>query len=115
MTKLSLLLNIVVLIPVCAGIFTNANWTLVSYGNNTPARSILLSVYLAILVVSIILLLKPDPKMITALLCVQIIYKFITPFTVGSISNPVVISNIFIAIFHCFTVFFIWKDGMLLK
>ena len=115
MTKLSLLLNIVVLIPVCAGIFSNANWTIVSYGNNTPARSILLSVYLAILVFSIILLLKPDPKMIAALLCVQIIYKFITPFTVGTLSNSVVISNLFIAIFHCFTVFSIWRDTMLLK
>lgn len=115
MIKISLLLNIVVLLPVCAGIFSNANWTHVSYGNNTPARSILLSVYLAILVFSIILLLKPDPKMIAALLCVQIIYKLITPFTVGTLSNSVVISNLFIAVFHSLTVFFIWKSNLLLK
>ena len=115
MIKLSLLLNIIVLIPVCLGIFTNANWTVVSYGNNTPARSILLSVYLSILLFSIILLIKPDPKIIAALLCVQIIYKFITPFTVGTLSNSVVVSNIFIAIFHCFTVFLIWKSDLLLK
>lgn len=109
MIKLSLLLNISVLIPVCLGIFTNANWTIISYGNNTPARSILLSVYLSILFFSIILLFKPDPKMVAALLCVQIIYKITTPLTVGSFSNAVVISNILIALFHCFTVFFIWK------
>lgn len=115
MIKLSLLINVAVLIPVCLGIFTNANWTVVSYGSNTPARSILLSVYLAILICSIILLVKPDPKMIAALLCVQIIYKFFTPFTVGILSNSVVISNIFIAVFHCITVFFIWKEYLLLK
>lgn len=104
MTKLSILLNILVLIPVCLGIFTNANWTINCYGNNTPARSILLSVYLSIFF-SIILLFKPDPKMVAALLCVQIIYKITTPLTVGSFSNAVVISNILIALFHCFTVF----------
>lgn len=115
MIKASLLLNIIVLIPVCYGLLSNANWTQISYGNHTPARSILLSVYIAILLCSIILLFKPDPKMVAALLCVQIIYKFITPFTVGTLSNSVVISNIFIAIFHCFTVFFIWKEYLLLK
>lgn len=115
MIKLSLLLNIVVLIPVCSGIFANANWAIISYGNNTPARSILLSVYLSILLFSIILLFRTDPKMIATLLCVQIIYKFITPFAVGSLSNAVVISNIFIAIFHCFNVLLIWKDNLLLK
>lgn len=115
MIKLSLILNIAVLIPVCSGIFANANWTIISYGNNTPARSILLSVYLSILLFSIILLFKPDPKMIVALLCVQIIYKLITPFTVETLSNSVVISNIIIAVFHCFTVFFIWKSNLLLK
>jgi hypothetical protein len=115
MKTASLLLNIIVLIPVCYGLLFNANGTQVSFGNPTPARSILLSVYIAILLFSIILLLKPDPKMITALLCVQIIYKFTTPFTVGTFTNPVVISNILIAIFHCITVYTMNKDFNLLK
>jgi hypothetical protein len=110
MKTASLLLNIIVLIPVCYGLLSNANGTQVSFGNPTPARSILLSVYIAILLCSIILLVKPDPKMILALLCVQIIYKFTTPFTVGTFTNPVVISNILIAIFHCITVYTIHKD-----
>ncbi len=115
MIKASLLLNIIVLIPVCYGLLSNANWTQVGYGNPTPARSILLSVYIAILLFSIILLFKPDPKMVIALLCVQIIYKFTTPFTVGTLTNSVVVSNIFIAIFHCITVLVIWKELNLSK
>jgi uncharacterized membrane protein (DUF441 family) len=115
MKTASLLLNIIVLIPVCYGLLSNANGTQDSFGNATPARSILLSVYIAILLCSIILLVKPDPKMILTLLCVQIIYKFTTPFTVGTFTNPVVISNILIAIFHCITVFIIYKDFNLLK
>ena len=110
MIKASLLINILVLIPVCFGILSSANWAQLSYGNHTPARSILLSVYIAILICSIILLFKPDPKMVAALLIVQIIYKFTTPFTVGTFTNSVVISNIFIAIFHCITIFVTWKD-----
>lgn len=114
MIKLSLWLNIVVLLPVCSGIMGNANWTAITYGNPTPARGILLSVYLAILLFSMLLLLKPDPKMVAALLLVQIIYKCSTPFTVGTFSNSVVISNLCIAVFHGITVFMLWKSGLLL-
>jgi hypothetical protein len=102
-----------VLIPVCFGLLSNANWTQVSYGNISPARGILLSVYMAILFFSIVLFFKPDPKMVVALLSVQIIYKFTTPFTVGTFTNSVVISNIIIAAFHCITIYFIWKDDLL--
>jgi hypothetical protein len=105
----SLGLNIFVLVPVCLGLLSKANWTLAAYGPDTPARGILLSVYLAILICSAGLLAKPIPAMVAALLMVQIIYKFTTPFTVGSFGNPVVISNIAIAAFHSITLWTIWK------
>jgi hypothetical protein len=104
--KLSLLLNILVLIPVCSGLFLKANWAVDSFGIETPARGILLSIYFAILIFSAVLLFKFDAKMVIALLSVQIIYKFLSPFMVGTLTNPVIISNVFIAAFHSFSV---WK------
>ncbi len=102
--KISLLLNILVLIPVCSGLLLKANWSVDSYGIDTPARGILLSIYLAILIFSAVLLFNFDPKMVLALLSVQIIYKLISPIMVGTMTNPVIISNIFIALFHAYSV-----------
>jgi hypothetical protein len=107
----SLGLNIFVLVPVCLGLLNKADWTVAAYGGDTAARGILLSVYLAILVLSIGLLLKPIPAMVAALLLVQILYKFSTPFTVGSFGNPVVAANLAIAAFHSITVWVIWKGN----
>ncbi|GAA4762301.1 hypothetical protein GCM10023306_04380 [Novosphingobium ginsenosidimutans] len=104
MIKLSLALNILVLVPVCGSLLTGAGWTLAAYGPASPARGILLSIYLAILVVSVGLLFKPVPAMVAALLIVQIVYKVTTPFTVGTIANPVVLSNLAIAAVHAATV-----------
>jgi hypothetical protein len=87
--KISLLLNILVLIPVCSGLLLKANWSVDSYGIDTPARGILLSIYLAILIFSAVLL-----------------YKLISPILVATMTNPVIISNIFIALFHAYSV---WK------
>ena len=107
----SLGLNIFVLVPVCLGLLNKADWTLPAYGAETAARGILLSVYLAILAVSVGLLFKPVPAMVGALLLVQIVYKFSTPFTVGSFGNPVVTANLAIAAFHSITVWVIWKGN----
>jgi hypothetical protein len=107
----SLALNIAVLVPVCSGLLSNAGWTVPAYGPDSAARGILLSVYLAILIVSIGLLFKPLPMMVAALLLVQIIYKLTTPFTVGTTANPVVMANLAIAAFHCITLWAIWKDS----
>jgi hypothetical protein len=107
----SLGLNIFVLVPVCLGLLNKAEWTVSAYGPESAARGILLSVYLAILIASVLLLLKPVPAAVAALLFVQILYKFTTPFTVGSFDNPVVISNLFIAAFHCLTLGMIWKNS----
>ncbi|MEN1728202.1 MAG: hypothetical protein AAGJ52_07150 [Pseudomonadota bacterium] len=106
---LSLLLNIVVLVPVCAGLLLDATWAEASYGEATPARGILLSVYLSILIASVGLLFFRDPMPVAALLSVQVIYKLTTPWTVGTFQNPVVISNLGIAAFHVFTIVAIWR------
>lgn len=77
-----------------------------AYGTDTPAQRILLSIYLAILISSAILIFKFDPKFVMALLSVQIIYKLLSPLMVGTFTNPVIISNIIIALFHMVSV---WK------
>lgn len=104
--KLSLALNILVLIPVCSGLLFNANWAIDSYGIETPARGILLAIYLTILIFSAVLLFKFDAKMVVALLTVQILYKLMSPIAVGTLTNPVIISNLLIAAFHLISV---WK------
>jgi hypothetical protein len=40
MIVLSLLINVAVLVPVCAGLLSNASWTTSAYGEATPARAI---------------------------------------------------------------------------
>ncbi len=67
---------------------------------------ILLSIYLAILIFSAVLLFKFDPKFLMALLLVQVVYKVLSPIMVGTLTNPVIISNLFIAAFHSYS---IWK------
>jgi len=109
MLTLSLVLNIVVLVPVCAGLLMQADWIQASYGEANPARGILLSVYLSILVASALLLALRDPGPVATLLLVQIVYKLTTPFTVGTFHNPVVISNLGIAAFHAVTLIVIWQ------
>jgi hypothetical protein len=77
-----------------------------SFGIESPARGILLSIYLAILIFSAVLLFKFDPKFVMALLLVQVVYKVLSPIMVGTLTNPVIISNLFIAAFHSYS---IWK------
>ena len=60
--KLSLLLNILVLIPVCTSLLLKLNWVNDSFGIESPARGILLSIYLAILIFSAFFLFNFDPK-----------------------------------------------------
>lgn len=99
----SLLINIVVLVPVTSGMFVSARWAERVYGPQSPARGILLAIYVAITVTSVALLLRPDPKMVFALLVVQIVYKVLTPVTVDTVRHPVVLSNLAIAAFHALT------------
>lgn len=113
MVVLSLLINVAVLLPVCAGLLTDASWTTSVYGEATPARAILLSIYLAIGLVSVLLLVHREPKAVAALLLVQVLYKFTTPLTVGTLANPVVVSNLIIAGFHTATLICLWRGRTL--
>ena len=109
MILISLIVNVLVLIPVCIGLIGDVPWLSSVYGDYSPARGILLSVYGAILLVSIALLLKPLPILVAPLLLVQILYKVTTPFTVGSFTNPVVISNLLVAVLHLITLYLILR------
>jgi len=113
MVVLSLLINVAVLVPVCAGLLTDASWTSSAYGDWTPARAILLSVYLAIGLVSVLLLVRREPKAVAALLLVQVLYKVTTPLTVGTLANPVVVSNLAVAGFHAATLMCLWQGRAL--
>jgi hypothetical protein len=112
MITLSLLVNIAVLVPVCGGLLMNSKWAIDVYGTDTPARGILLAVYMAIGSISLLLLVLHDPKPVAALLLVQVLYKLITPLTVRSLNNPVVVSNLCIAAFHIVTLLLIWQSAL---
>ncbi len=103
MIYVSLVLNIVVLIPIVVLMAIKAPIVDQTWGGFTAARGILMSIYLSILVVSVLLLFKPAPAFVAALLLVQVVYKITTPFTVGKFSHPVVISNLVISAMHIAT------------
>lgn len=103
MLTLSLILNIVVLIPVCGSLAGDADWTRAAYGEPTPARAILLSIYAAILAVSALALVAPMPQAAAGLLLAQVVYKAISPFAARTWRNPVILSNLGIAAFHAAT------------
>jgi len=109
MMYVSLILNLCVLLPVCTGILSGAAWASRAYGEPTAARQILLSVYLAVALASLILLFRPDARMVATLLFLQVSYKLLTPFMVGTLQNPVVLSNIGISAVHAVTLMLIWR------
>ena len=110
MMQISLITNVVVLIPVCLSLLLDAPWVPNGWGEFSPARGILLSIYGAILLVSMGLLWRPESVAAAALLLVQVIYKITTPFTVGSLENPVVISNLVVAALHALTLSLIVRE-----
>jgi hypothetical protein len=107
MMYISLALNVAVLVPVCAALASKStavqDAVTEAWGQQSAARGILLSIYSAILVASLALLMRPVPAAVFSLLGVQVLYKVTTPFTVGSVSNPVVISNLAVAAVHVAT------------
>ena len=103
LTYVSLLLNVCVLIPIVILMAIKSQIVDQTWGGFTAARGILMSIYLSILVVSMLLLFKPVPAFVAALLLVQVVYKITTPFTVGKFSHPVVISNLVISAVHIAT------------
>lgn len=113
MITASLIINIMVLIPVCYFILTNNFRMVKTMGEFTPARGILLSIYSTILLASILLLFFFDVKLAFGLFFMQIVYKLLSPLTVKTFKNPVVISNISIAIFHLVTIYTMIKANVL--
>lgn len=83
------------------------------WGPPSPARGILLSIYAAILILSVLLLLLGQPLLAAPLLAVQILYKLMAPFIVRDWRNPVILSNLAIAVVHCVTLAGLWS-GLLL-
>lgn len=103
---ISLLLNVAVLAAVLFGMITDRAWVDEAYGARSPARAILQSIYGAIMLVSLWLLCAPDARAASSLLLVQVLYKLTTPWTVRSLRNPVVLSNLAIALVHSST---LWR------
>ena len=106
---ISLIANISILIPVCGGLAIESDRMLGVFGESTPARGILLSIYFSILLSSVLLLIHRSPKQVAVLLLVQVLYKISTPITVGKFYNPVVISNLIVATLHICTLLAIFK------
>jgi hypothetical protein len=105
---ISLTLNVLVLAPLILLllVFKPERMEKV-YGDDTDARKILAAVYFAIMVGSIWAMAlggEDAIDMALPILYLQIIYKLITVLTVG-LKNPVVISNVFIAILHIVSVY----------
>lgn len=100
----SLVVNVCVLVPIVGGLLADARWVREVYGPREPGRQILLSVYAAILLVSAGLLFRGDVHAALALFAVQVVYKVLSPITVGSFRNRVVLSNLAIAALHSVTI-----------
>lgn len=114
MLALSLVINVLVLVPLTSSLLGDTGRMLAVYGARSPARDILLCVYLAILVASVALLalVSIDATRDAAqwagagLLGVQVVYKALTTQLVdggvppGFRANPVVVSNTAIALVH---------------
>jgi len=96
----SLCVNVLVLVPVCGALLGDGPRAREAWGPASAARGILGSIYGAILVVSLGLLVNFDGATARALFAVQVLYKLTTPFTVGRLRHPVVLSNLVIAALH---------------
>ncbi|MEM9299720.1 MAG: hypothetical protein AAGA64_15205 [Bacteroidota bacterium] len=112
MVTASLILNVIVLTFVCLGLITDSKRVQITAGILTPARGILLAIYLTIAFASLALLFSQNNNFIFSLLILQIVYKIMTPITVRTFKNPIVISNLFIAVFHFVTIYLMINDGL---
>jgi hypothetical protein len=99
----SLVVNVAVLLPVTFVLLRDGEPARFAWGPRTEGRQILLAIYLAILVLSCGLLVWGEPRMAAGLLLAQVIYKLLSPLTVGTLKNPVVVSNLAIATLHAVT------------
>lgn len=96
----ALILNIIVLVPVTMSLIRRSDWTIEAYGNLSPSRQVLLCVYLSILVWSVLILVLRSNTAALALLSVQATYKILSVLITRDLSNPVIVSNLMIAVFE---------------
>lgn len=105
MIAASLILNLIILVPVTTALMRQRPGMDIVFGADTPARRILLSIYLAIAVISALLLWGVVAQSGLAriyaqsLIGMQIVYKVLTIPLVG-LSNTVVRFNIAVTVFH---------------
>lgn len=108
MLALSLIVNLAVLFPLCAGLLRGGPGIVQLYGGPSPALGILTAVYLAIGAASaliLVLLARGVPQtrdLAITLLGLQILYKVLTLPLVGP-GHVVVTSNLIIAALHSVT------------
>ena len=107
--RLALWINIAILIPITLSFINNSQWVQDSYGSHTTSRDILLSIYLTFLFASIYFTTKPSNNktntQILTLLYIQIIYKILSAITHQEY-NPVILSNILIALIFILLIHF---------
>ncbi len=113
MINLSIVINVIVLFPVISVILLNLVQVERVWGENQPSRQILVSIYIAILLASILVnFLKNKTKVLVAItiFSMQIVYKVLTAVLVfNAFSNPVVLSNLAITLVHLSTIFVVFK------
>lgn len=100
---ISLIVNVAVLTPILIFMARNSPRVVFAWGDFTPARGILMSIYFAIFVASALLLIRPVPAFVFVVLLLQVMYKVTTPLTVRSPKNPIVLSNLAISVLHVAT------------
>lgn len=110
MIRVSLAVNILVLTPILFGMAIGSPIIDRVWDEYTASRGILSSLYFALFVLSVILIIKTIPVFVVPLLATQVIYKLTTPFTVGDLMNPVVLNNLWIAALHLVTLWVIYKN-----
>lgn len=93
----ALWLNIALLVPVVAVLLFIPRLAIRLYGNQTPARGVVLALYLTLIAASVLFLVWPLEPGIITLLAVQISYKVLSAFTIRVLTNPLVIGNLLIA------------------
>ena len=81
------------------------------FGETTPARQILSSLYMAIAIASFVALCIPYYSITIALVLfpIQILYKLSTLITVSSKSNPIIWWNLVISIVHAISLYTIYS------
>jgi hypothetical protein len=81
------------------------------FGVDSPGLRILSSLYTAIALASLVAIVSPSHTVaiVTVLFPLQIFYKLFSVLAVNDIKNPVVISNICIALLHCVSLYVIFS------